>query len=98
MYTLKLSEIAADYNYSHSHIDQVKLYVIDTNNHLHECLLVYAYHTQYGNVLWQLLFSDDTRTETFKNDEITLKFLALPWINPKTFIFQIEGHNPKIPE
>jgi len=95
MYTLKLAEIAYGYNYSHSYIDQVKLYTIDNNNVTHQTYLLYANHSRYGNVLWQLLFSDDLRTDTLKNDEITLKFLASPWIkDPKTFIFQIEGHNP----
>ena len=94
VYTLKLSEIAYGYNFSHSYIDQVKLYTTDNNGVTRQHLLVYASHSRYGNVLWQLLLSDDTRIETLKGDEITLKFFAPPWINPKTFTFQIEGHNP----
>jgi len=49
----------------------------------------------HGNVMRELLFSDDKRTETLKNEEIILKFHTPPiWTNSKTFIFQIEGHNP----
>ena len=95
VYTLKLAEIAQGYNFSHSYIDQVKLYVIDDKNVIHTSFLVYANHSTYGNVWWQLLFSDDTRIETYKGDEVTLKFLSPIWIkHPKSFIFQIEGHNP----
>jgi len=95
MYVLKLAEIAEGYNYSHSFIDYVKLYVVDGDGVWHPCHLTQAEHLTHGNVMRELLFSDDKRTETLKNEEITLKFHTPPiWTNIKAFIFQIEGHNP----
>lgn len=96
IYILKLVEIAEGYNYSHSFIDYyVKLYVVDGDGIWHPCHLIQAKHSTYGNVIKELLFSDDKRTETIKGEEITLKFHAPPiWTNLQSFIFQIEGHNP----
>jgi hypothetical protein len=93
--TLKLAEIAYGYNFSHSYIDRVKLYAIDDKGKKHECYLIYANHSTQGNVLLQLWFSDDIRIETFKDEEIDLKFLAPIFArNITSFIFEIEGHNP----
>jgi hypothetical protein len=95
MYTLKLAEIAYGYNFSHSYIDQVKLYAIDNVGKTYECYLVYANHSTQGNVLYQLWLSDDVRVETFKDENIDLKFLAPIFArNINHFIFEIEGHNP----
>jgi hypothetical protein len=95
MYILKLAEIAEGYNFSHSFIDYVKLYVVDGDGIWHPCHLTKAEHSTCGNVMRELLFSDDKRTETLKNEEIILKFHIPPiWTNSKTLIFQIEGHNP----
>jgi len=95
IYTLKLAEIAYGYNFSHSYIDRVKLYAIDDKGKKHECYLMYANHSTQGNVLPQLWFSDDIRIETFKDEEIDLKFLAPIFArNIASFIFEIEGHNP----
>jgi len=97
VYTLKLAEIAYGYNFSHSYIDQVKLYVTDYDNVIHESYLIYANHSRYGNVWNQLFFSDDARTETVKNDKIILKFLVPFWVSDaKAFTFRIEGHNWKV--
>ena len=87
---------------THSYIDQVKLYAILTDGGIIKLPLIYACHSEYGNVLPQLLLSDDWKTETLGanwnngvSQSITLKFAALPPnIKAKAFIFQIEGNNP----
>jgi hypothetical protein len=64
--------------------------------------LLYANHSEYGNVLLQLWFSDEWKTETIGADHnngtsqsIDLKFLAVPSLLKVTaFTFQIEGNNP----
>lgn len=96
VYLLKLAEIAEGYNYSHSYIDQVKLYAVDKYGTWHECYLISATHTRYGSVLKELLLSDDIRIETLKGDEILLKFTANHIYVGKIekFVFVIEGHNP----
>lgn len=87
---------------THSYIDQVKLFATLDSGVTIQLPLVSAVHSEYGNVLLQLLFSDDWRTETiganFNNgtsQSIDLKFLALPaFIRIESFTFMIEGHNP----
>ena len=84
-----------------SHIDQVKLYAILPDETLIELLLVGAWHSEYRNVLPQLLSSDDWKTETLGADHnngvsqsIELRFAALPQkLNAIGFVFQIEGNN-----
>jgi hypothetical protein len=84
-----------------SHIDRVKLYAVLENGATVQLPLVYAWHSEYGNVLPQLLFSDDWRTETMGaiwnngvSQSVQLKFLALPPnIKATAFIFKIEGYN-----
>jgi hypothetical protein len=88
---------------THSHIDQVKLYAILENGMTIQLPLIWAWHSEYGNVLPQLFFSDDWRTETIganhnngTSQSITLKFLALPpFLKVTAYIFQIEGYNPE---
>jgi len=86
---------------THSYIDQVKLYAILEDKSIVELPLIRARHSEYGNVLPQLLFSDDWKTDTLganlnngTSQSIDLKFLALP-PNVKIigFVFQIEGNN-----
>ena len=85
-----------------SHIDQVKLYATIQYGMPIQLPLVYAWHSEDGNVLPQLLFSDDWRTTTKganwnngTSQSIELKFLALPpFIEATAFTFQIEGYNP----
>jgi hypothetical protein len=85
-----------------SHIDQVKLYAILENGLTIQVPLVWAWHSENGFVLLQLLFSDDWKTQTLGADwndgtsqSIDLRFLALPkTVTAKAFIFQIEGNNP----
>lgn len=84
-----------------SDIDQVKLYAILEDKTLIELPLVWARHSENGNVLPQLLFSDDWKTTTLGADHnggtsqsIDLKFLALPQgFKVAGFLFVIEGNN-----
>ncbi len=88
---------------THSYIDQVKLYAVLENGMIIQLPLIYAWHSEDGNVRPQLLFSDDWKTETLGADHnngtsqsINLKFIALPPnLEITCFIFQIEGNNPE---
>jgi hypothetical protein len=96
-YLLRLTE----HPQTHSYIDQVKLYATLSDETMIQLPLVSATHSEYGNVLLQLWFSDDWRTDTlganFNNgtsQSIDLKFLALPpFMRIESFTFMIEGHN-----
>jgi hypothetical protein len=89
---------------THSYIDQVKLYALLNDEILIELPLIWAWHSEYGNVLPQLLFSDEWKTETKgaehnngTSQSINLKFAALPpSVNAVGFIFQIEGNNDEL--
>jgi hypothetical protein len=84
-----------------SHIDQVKLYAILQNGKTVNLPLIYAWHSEYGNVLPQLLFADGWKTIEYGakwnngvSQSIQMKFLALPSkAKIKAFIFQITGCN-----
>ena len=84
-----------------SKIDQVKLYAILEDRSLIPLPLVWARHSEDGNVFPQLLLSDDWRTEILGADHnngvsqsIDLKFLALPpGFKTAGFLFVIEGNN-----
>ncbi|MBX5321490.1 MAG: hypothetical protein QHH12_06785 [Candidatus Bathyarchaeota archaeon] len=87
---------------THSYIDQVKLYAELENGQLIELKLISATHSEYGNVLPQLLFSDEWKTDTLganlnngTSQSINLKFKLRPDIKNKItgFVFQIEGNN-----
>jgi hypothetical protein len=87
---------------TNSSIDQVKLYAIFEGGAKIELPLVWACHSEYGNVLPQLLFSDNWKTENlgarFNNgvsQSIQLWFIGLPpSAGVRSFVFQIEGNNP----
>lgn len=87
-----------------SHIDQVKLFAILQDKTLKELQLISAYHSEYGNVLPKLLFSDEIKAETLGADHnngvsqsIDLKFKTpAPNIEIVGFIFEIEGNNALI--
>jgi hypothetical protein len=82
-------------NYSHSLIDQVKLYAVDSEGNRLLCPLTKAEHSEQGKVLLKLLFSDDYRTDTYLMDTIDLTFVApYPAETIENFTFTIEGHNP----
>jgi hypothetical protein len=79
-------------NYSESVIDQVKLYVTDSHGNRHLCPLIGAIHSRLGNVLPQLIASDDYRVQTFLLETIDLTFIV-PYQNIQSFTFRIEGCN-----
>jgi hypothetical protein len=85
-----------------SYIDQVKLYALFGDGRYRVPLpLVAASHSAHGNVLPQLLFSDNWRIDTLgarhndgESESIGLEFLALPpGIHPSGFVFRTEGYN-----
>jgi len=78
----------------HSYIDQVRLLSIDKLGELQELRLISAIHSEQGNVLPKLLFSDDRRTDTLAYQTIDLKFL-IPQNEAEVLIFIIEGNNNK---
>jgi len=91
----KLREGWEGLNYSHSLIDQVKLYAVDSNGNLYLCPLIQAQHNEQGNVLLQLLLSDNYRTDTYLMQTIDLTFIVpYPQQMIVNFVFVIEGHNP----
>jgi len=82
-------------NYSHSLIDQVKLYAVDSEGNRYLCPLIKAEHSDQGKVLLNLLFSDDYRIDTYLMDTIDLTFIVpYPTEMIENFTFIIEGHNP----
>jgi hypothetical protein len=99
-YLLRLTE----HYKTDSHIDQVKLYAVLDNKIMINLPLIKAWHSEYGNVLPQLLFSDELKTETKGaehnngiSQSIDLKFLSLPpGLEPTCFVFLIEGYNDEV--
>ena len=92
-YKLQLRELD---NFT-SHIDQVKLYAVDADGEWHICPLTIA--KQNGTyVTLKLLFDDEWRTDLKLSEIINLKFLpSIPYTETAYFIFEINGHNRKIP-
>jgi len=86
---------------THSYIDQVKLYAVLEDGTLKELPLIWAWHSEDGNVLPMLLHSDEWKADTLGADlnegtsqSIDLKFAALsPNLEIADFVFQIEGNN-----
>jgi hypothetical protein len=97
-YLMRLTE----HNQTDSHIDQVKLYAILEDGTMKRLTLIHAWHSEDGNVLPQLLHSDEWKTDTLGADlnngtsqSIDLKFASLsPNLKIVGFMFQIEGNNP----
>jgi hypothetical protein len=80
--------------YSHSSIDQVKLYIVDEWGNRHLCPLFKAIYSEQGNVLLKLLFNDDWKVDIYLKETIDLQFLVpYPPEAVHGFIFVIEGHN-----
>jgi serine protease AprX len=86
---------------THSYIDHVRLFAVLPDKTMIELPLISAIHSEYGDVLPQLLSSDEWKTETLganwnngTSQSIDLKFQALP-PNMKIlgFLFAIEGNN-----
>ncbi|MEM3697930.1 MAG: hypothetical protein QXQ94_10645 [Candidatus Bathyarchaeia archaeon] len=81
-------------NFSESFIDQVRLYAVDSQGKSHLCALLKAEHSRLGNVLPQLLLSDDYKTQMLLLETIDLTFMApYPISKIKNYIFVIEGCN-----
>ena len=86
---------------THSRIDQVRLYAILEDKTLLSLSLVSAVHSESGNVLPELLLSDDWKTETigakFNNgtsQSIDLRFQAQPRsFKVVGYLLIIEGNN-----
>lgn len=96
-YLMRLTE----HNQTESHIDQVKLYAILEDETNIKLPLIHAWHSEDGNVLPQLLLSDEWKTDTLGADlnngtseSIDLKFASLsPNLEITGFVFEIEGNN-----
>jgi hypothetical protein len=81
-------------NFSESLIDQVKLYAVDSNGNRYLCPLVKAEHSRLGNVMPQLLLSDDIKVQTLLLETIDLTFITpYPTSQIQGYIFTIEGCN-----
>lgn len=88
-----------EHNRTHSYIDQVRLVAIYYGMEI-QLPLVSAVHSAEGNVLWELLLSDDVRADLWgaehnngTSEYIDLKFVALEGLEFEDFHFIIEGHN-----
>jgi hypothetical protein len=79
-----------------SHIDQVRLYAVDSRGEWHICPLASAIHSELGWVTLQLRFDDNTRVDLTPTQTINLKFTYLK-DDIAYFTFEINGHNRKIP-
>lgn len=96
-YLLRLTE----HPQTESHIDQVKLYAMLEDGTMIKLPLIYAWHSEDGNVLAQLLHSDDWKADTLGADlnngtsqSIDLKFASLSSnLEIIGFVFEIEGNN-----
>lgn len=92
VYKLQLRELD---NFT-SHIDQVKLYAVDSEGEWHLCPLTYAYHSELGKVTWKLFFDDEKRVALTPTQTIDLKFLpSIPYGKTVDFIFELNGYNRK---
>jgi len=90
---------------THSYIDQVKFYAVLQDKTIIELPLISAVHSEYGDVLQQLLFSDDWKVDLVGADRnngasqsINLKFQAPPNTKIIGFLLQIEGNNEDLKE
>ena len=96
-YLMRLTE----HEQTHSHIDQEQLYATLKDGTEIKLPLVSAVHSEDGDVLYELLLSDDVRADTLGADHnngtsewIDLEFVAPEGLEIETFTFVIEGHNP----
>jgi hypothetical protein len=81
-------------NFSESVIDQVKLYAVDSQGNRYLCPLVKAEQSRLGNVLPQLIASDDVKTQILLLETIDLTFIVpYPTIQTQSYVFLIEGCN-----
>ena len=78
-----------------SHIDQVKLYVVDSDGAMYETHLTNAAHSELGDVKDVLLHDDDTRVDLTPEQTIDLKFTVPNIDDVAYFTFEINGFNKK---
>ena len=79
-----------------SHIDHVKLYVVDSDGEMHEIHLTKAFHGEVGDVKELLLHDDESRVDLTPKQTIDLTF-TVPRVTETAFIFEINGYNYKFP-
>lgn len=99
-YLMRLTE----HPLTNSYIDQVKLFATLEDGRTVQLPLLSAAHSEDGNVLPELLFSDDVRTDTLgaelnngESESIDLGFAALPPpVEVESFMFVVEGYNSRI--
>jgi hypothetical protein len=93
LYKLELRELD---NFT-SHIDQVKLYAVDSTGEWHLCPLKYANYDDIV-VTKTLLLDDDKRIDLAPSETIGLRFQRpIPYSETTYFIFEINGYNKKVP-
>ncbi len=81
-----------------SHIDYVKLYVVDSEGNWHECNLILAWHSQLGLVTTELFHDDNVRVDLTSQQKIQLIFLTPSDIDDiQSFVFELNGYNMKTP-
>jgi len=90
--TFRLREGWEGLTFSESVIDQVKLYAIGDYGNRYLCPLISAEHSRLGNVLPQLLLSDDVKAQILLLETIDLTFIV-PCQNVQSYTFTIEGCN-----
>jgi len=90
--TVRLREGWPGLNFSESVIDQVRLYAINSKGKRYLTPLIIATHSRLGNVLPELLTSDDRKVQTFLLETTDLTF-NVPYPNIQDFVFIIEGCN-----
>ena len=78
-----------------SHIDQVKLYGVDSSGRALPSLLAEAVHSELGNVRMLLRHDDDRRVDLYPTQTIDLRFYLHNANDITHFIFEINGHNKK---
>lgn len=90
----KLREGWEGLKYSHSSIDQVKLYAVDKRGNRYLCPLIKAIHSEQGNIRPKILLSDDQKSDLYLSETIILKFVVpYPMKTMKSFTVVIEGCN-----
>lgn len=78
-----------------SHIDCVKLYVVDSDDEMHKTHLTKAIHSELGDVKELLLHDDDSRVDLRPSQTIDLKSTVPNIDEVAYFIVEINGHNKK---
>ena len=81
-----------------SHIDQVKLYVVDDDGEMRETHLTKAVHSLLGDVKEPLLHDDDTRLDLTPQQTVDLEFTVPNIDDVACFTFEINGCNWKTPQ